>query len=719
MALSDENATAPVPPSGSGGNPRGEPPRAEGFPGWVVPLYVGGLITLYLGERVFGTAEGIRWIVSGIGLSGVLAATATRFVPTWQAGGERGRIERLLGILSLVGVFALVLYLGTTDWGLARLGLAEAAAEARGRVVGLLTIGWVSLLLVSLLPMLFAEAALYPMRNAERLESRRVRAAAASGFVIALAATYGSLFVYAASGAEAGADFSYFKTSEPSESTRKLIEGLGEPIQVTAFFPEVSPVRAEVETYLRKLGAGVPTLKWAIHDRYLEPQIARDLKIVRDGEIVVQKGDAKRTLNIGTEIEDARPKLKTLDRDFQLRVFKLLRARRTIYLTVGHGEINDEDRGAVEAEGRGAKILKELLGKQHYLLKNLGLSQGLGTDVPDDADIVMVLGPTQPFAPEEIQALERYARRGGKLFIAIDPDAISVRDLATGETGSVVAAAEGEAAVGTPTPVEPAAAGAPAPSAPSDGGASLAGLQALAAVAGLEFDPTVLANDKQYVRRRYNDSDRTLLVTNRFSSHASVSTLSRNSARAAVLVSGAGSLDKAKGSTAKADVALRAMSTTFNDANRNYRFDEGTEKRSSFGLAYAVSQPAVTDPSRTGEKPAPAKDEDDKDGKSIDAVPTPEEMRAFVVADADAFTDLVLANFVTNQLFLVDAVRWLGGEESFAGEVNTEEDVRIEHTQQKDLAWFYGTIFGAPALVLGAGLWISRRARRPRGGKKK
>jgi hypothetical protein len=78
-----------------------------------------------------------------------------------------------------------------------------------------------------------------------------------------------------------------------------------------------------------------------------------------------------------------------------------------------------------------------------------------------------------------------------------------------------------------------------------------------------------------------------------------------------------------------------------------------------------------------------------------------------------------MSNFMTNQLLVVDAVRWLGGEESFAGEVNVEEDVRIEHTQQKDLIWFYSTIFGAPALVLGVGLAYTRRSRRPRprGGK--
>jgi hypothetical protein len=36
--------------------------------------------------------------------------------------------------------------------------------------------------------------------------------------------------------------------------------------------------------------------------------------------------------------------------------------------------------------------------------------------------------------------------------------------------------------------------------------------------------------------------------------------------------------------------------------------------------------------------------------------------------------------------------------------------VRIEHTKQQDLAWFYSTIFGIPAMVLGVGLFARRRA---------
>ncbi len=96
--------------------------------------------------------------------------------------------------------------------------------------------------------MVFAETALRPMRSSERPEFRRVRAAATAGFTLSLAALYCTFFVYAASGVEGKADYSYFKTSRPSESTRKIaaqLERAGEGN--AAFYPDVNPVRREVE----------------------------------------------------------------------------------------------------------------------------------------------------------------------------------------------------------------------------------------------------------------------------------------------------------------------------------------------------------------------------------------------------------------------------------------------------------------------------------------
>jgi hypothetical protein len=348
----------------------------------------------------------------------------------------------------------------------------------------------------------------------------------------------------------------------------------------------------------------------------------------------------------------ARPKLKTLDGDFQKTLLKVLREKRTAYFTVGHGELNDTQ-PTQENMGRTGKGMRQILEQQNYGVRDTSVTTGLGVDVPDDATLLVVLGPQQPFLPEEVQSLQRYLDRGGRLFLCLDPE-------------------------------------------PKVDLAPLAGL------VGLTVSTAVLANDKIHLRRHSNDSDRVILQTNRYSSHASVSTLSRLSSRPVYLL-GAAALDKKADAdpALKIDFTLRALGDTFDDQNGNFALDAPAEKRSSWALAAAVSRPvaAPTDGSK----------------KRSD------EMRAFVLGDADVVSDAAFSSNEANVLLVADSVRWLTGEESFAGLLATPEDVRIEHTKQKDLVWFYGTIFVAPAIVLGGGLLYTRRVRRaskPRASKK-
>ena len=667
-------------------------PAGSGAPAWLVPAYVGGLVLLYLGERVVVTEDTLKIAFDVIGAGLVLVATAMRFVPKFRSGGDRASIERLLGLLSVAGLVGVLVYFASTSFGLDLLGVTGLELKTRDRVETLLLLGWVTLILASVVPMLFAEVALHPMRNAVHLEARRVKAAATSGFALALAATYCSLFVYAAGETKAQADYSYFKTSEPGSSTRKMIQSFNDPLKITAFFPDVSDVRGEVAGYLTELTQGVPNVELSIIDRYLEPKLAKDLKVFSDGTIVFAKGDTTKTLTVGSEMQTARAKLKTLDRDVQEQLYKLLRSRRVAYLTVGHGEMNtasEEEKG----KGRSAEILQEILRSQNYQIRTLGLAQGLGREVPDDAEVVFVLGPTEPFAAEELATLQRYADKGGHLFVALDADSVTNEaPLPTGQT--------------EPAGVQPAAGVDGAAAAVAAPTVAESGLQDLAKLAGLTYSPVLLANDSHHVRRRANNSDRTLLISNRFSSHASVSTLSRNATRAAIIFARTGSLTAIDAPGVKVDMALRAMAGTFADANQNYDFDKDSEKKDTYNLVAAVSKPVAGSPAAGGEQPADA----EKKGEEGEAAA--KEMRAFVVADADSMSDLLMSNFGPNRLLLMDAIRWLGGEDSFAGEVNDEEDVRIEHSKQKDLVWFYSTIIGMPVLVLGLGLTFSRRARR-------
>jgi hypothetical protein len=616
---------------------------------YLTPAYLAGLALVFIGERVVATMDAARYALTGSGVLLAVAATALRYATRTRAPGARDAAERRaaesrLALFSVLGLVALALYFATTDAGVQALGLRDAEAQTRQRFLGAATVGWIGLATMSVLPLVFGELALGPMRLAERIEGRRVRAATAAGLTVALAIVYAALFTFASGQLEKKADYSYFRTARPGESTMNIAASLTEPVAVTAFFPPLNEVGTEVSGYLDELAKAGPNLRVEVEDRLLVPQLAKDLKVTSDGVVVLKRGDSRESLTIGAELKTAQAKLKSLDGDFQKSLLKLLRAQRTAYLTVGHGELNEAKADA--AEGRTAKGLRKLIESQNYLVKDLGLAQGLANDVPADATVVIVAGPSAALLPEEIASLKRYADKGGKLMLLLDPEAKI--DLAP-----------------------------------------------LAAVAEVTWDPTLLASDKNFVPRRRNPSDHAVLPTNRYSSHASVSTLSRVG-RAPVIFPGVSSLDKAKDTKATVDFAVKSLADAFADKNGSYEYDDGQEKRASLNIAAAVSKPAQGG----GDKAAPGA--------------APNEMRAFVVADADAFSDAALGHDPNVVLFL-DALRWLGGEESFSGAIETAEDVRIEHTKEKDVLWFYATIFGVPLGVLGAGLWIARRSRKNAG----
>jgi hypothetical protein len=312
---------------------------------------------------------------------------------------------------------------------------------------------------------------------------------------------------------------------------------------------------------------------------------------------------------------------------------------RVTFLTQGHGE-RTADPGGDTDRRPGIKELRDALLDQGHDVRELGPAEGLATDVPKDATVVMVIGPTKPFAPEEIGALRRFLERGGRLFLALDPE-------------------------------------------------SGVSMNELLAPTGLKLSMKTLANDQVYASRTHQDSDRANLVTALYSSHPSVSTLSRQGARAPVVLPGATAILGPRPHAPPVDgwnidYAVHAHFSTFADDNGNFRLDTG-EERKAFELAAALSK-------TTGKV----------------------EQRIFLIGDSDFLADPVI-RFAGNGLLALEPVRWLMGEESFAGLMSSEADVPISHTRKQDVAWFYSSIFVAPGVVLGIGFLVTRRKRRATG----
>ena len=202
----------------------------------------------------------------------------------------------------------------------------------------------------------------------------------------------------------------------------------------------------------------------------------------------------------------------------------------------------------------------------------------------------------------------------------------------------------------------------------------------------LRFNPTALANDQIYWARTRQKPDRIGIATGSYSSHASMATLNQFGLRLPLVFLGAGSLsrpDKPAADAPSVSFVVHAEASTWNDLNGNFEFDGGKEVRKAYELAAAVSKGATPE----------------------------EEGRALVLADSDALTDELIVNRA-NSVLALNLVRWLSGDERLAGTINNEEDVPVRHTRKQDVAWFYASVFAAPALLLGIGFTVRRRASR-------
>jgi hypothetical protein len=600
---------------------------------WIV---VAGLAMALVGHRVFQHAGAVRVALLVAALMSLAGATAWRATRWRRAGGPSRRVEAAVTWTHLGCLVALVMLLTGTEAGIRWLGLdLDPSGELRFRRA-FLAAGSV-VLAASLLPALTAWWASRLHQDAGPralgIGADRVMDAATTAFSVALAGAFLMIGGYVAAAHDRTLDASYFRTSSPGTAVQEIVRSMASPLRVLLFFPEVDPVKDELTDYFHALRAATDNVVVEAYDWLSQPTVAAEHDVRSDGTVILAYGDRRERFGVPTELAAARSVLRVVDGTVHQRLLELGRARRVAYLTTGHGELNDvvlpTGLSSPAQDGQRLVILRDVLGRMGYDVRDLGLGTGLADRIPGDATALLALGPQRPFLDEELRAVGSYLDRGGSLLLALEP--------------------ESEFSLGP-----------------------------LRDRLGIDYRMVPLADDRTFVRQRGAASDRMLIITDRFTPHAAVTTASRAGAGSGVLLLGAGYLAEVEGvTTAERRFVIESMPSTFADLDGDLRFDEGTESRGNYPLAAAI------------------------EGTARDSADT---MRGLVYADAQMFSDPVLASLGMNVAVLADGVRWLGREERFAGEVVSEEDVPIVHTSAENVAWFYGIILGAPALVLGLGV---------------
>jgi ABC-type uncharacterized transport system involved in gliding motility auxiliary subunit len=195
-----------------------------------------------------------------------------------------------------------------------------------------------------------------------------------------------------------------------SEQTIKILRNLDAPVQFTVYDQETGfdRFRPRLDTY--QYESDQVKVEYVDVDR--QPGRAKEAEITAYGTVVATyKGREQRFSN-------------TEEQDVTNALIKLVSGtEKKVYFTQGHGERET----ASSDRMRGYNAVAEALGRDNFSVATLPLIQQ--KDVPSDATVVVIAGPTTDFLPPEIDALQRYVAKGGKLLTLLDPPQPGSADL--------------------------------------------------------------------------------------------------------------------------------------------------------------------------------------------------------------------------------------------------------------------------------------------------
>lgn len=224
---------------------------------WVRVSLLVSVGLLVVARRTLEAVPGLAKALTAIAVIAFLGGLGAQIWRWAKATHKRKQAETTLLACFLGLLAAGVMYYLTTKSGLALIGRADATPKSAAKFDTIMTIGWMIVGLCALLPTIFMEATVGEWTADDPddvVEFQRTREMGISGLTIALAVAFLMVTCNVAKQKNVRKDVSYFKTSSPGESTRKIVDSLKAPIKVLMFFPEVNEVGEEVRGYFQELG---------------------------------------------------------------------------------------------------------------------------------------------------------------------------------------------------------------------------------------------------------------------------------------------------------------------------------------------------------------------------------------------------------------------------------------------------------------------------------
>ncbi len=225
-----------------------------------------------------------------------------------------------------------------------------------------------------------------------------------------------------------------------SPAAIKILKNVNKEVDVVAFYPrplENSPssekansfslrrIRPDLEIYLDQLKSLSPQFKVRFINADVELDDLAEFGQVSNGVILLR---TKKPLAEATGKQYAEQRLSVrekndledLERKIVQAVVNITTEEKNIYFTQSNGERFSPIFQNLPNEKVG--ILSNSLSFLNFKVKGLGIAEGWPSRIPEDADVLMIAGPTVAFSKEAQSSLIDFIeKKKGKVLITIDP----------------------------------------------------------------------------------------------------------------------------------------------------------------------------------------------------------------------------------------------------------------------------------------------------------
>jgi len=216
-----------------------------------------------------------------------------------------------------------------------------------------------------------------------------------------------------------------------SEKSRNIVASLDEDIRVIVFMTPGSDLFPQVRELLNRYSAASARISVEYIDPDREPlrtqKLAEEFGVSLANTVVFSAGERSKYVTSDQMAEydyggmqyGQSPTLKSFraEEQFTSAILSLVAPKVPhVYFISGHGEptLGAPSQPSEPAIG----TLEEALKRENMETTETTL---LGGAVPEDADVVAIVGPMRAFTEAEINALDAYLERGGRLLVALDP----------------------------------------------------------------------------------------------------------------------------------------------------------------------------------------------------------------------------------------------------------------------------------------------------------